>query len=69
MPASTGDPDPVGTLRRWEGSGGVWRVLGRRPGKVTVGLFQCTGGEEVDRLTSEDPALLRFLGNRFSSED
>jgi hypothetical protein len=61
--------DPVATLRRWTDSGGVWRVAGRRPGSVTVALYQCTGGEEVDRLVSADPALIRYLGDRTSSED
>ncbi|GAD86883.1 hypothetical protein FEK33_24440 [Nocardia asteroides NBRC 15531] len=61
--------DPVETLRRWQDSGAVWRVLARRAGAVTVGLFECTGGQEVDRFTSTDPALLRFLGDRSTSED
>ncbi|MGW5441102.1 hypothetical protein [Nocardia asteroides] len=61
--------DPVETLRRWQDCGAVWRVLARRAGAVTVGLFECTGGQEVDRFTSTDPALLRFLGDRSTSED
>ncbi|MFI9412156.1 hypothetical protein [Nocardia gamkensis] len=61
--------DPVAVLRRWADAGGVWRVAGRRSGSVTVALYQCTGGEEVDRLTSSDPELLRYLGERTSSED
>jgi hypothetical protein len=61
--------DPVAVLRRWTDAGGVWRVAGRRSGSVTVALYQCTGGEEVDRLTSSDPDLLRYLGERTSSED
>ncbi|MGK8558083.1 hypothetical protein [Nocardia gipuzkoensis] len=61
--------DPVAVLRRWHDSGGVWRVVGRRCGAVTIALFPCTGGEEVDRLTSADPGLIRFVGDRVSSED
>ncbi|KAA8889265.1 hypothetical protein F3087_09955 [Nocardia colli] len=61
--------DPTAILQRWQDSGALWRVLSRRPDQVTIGLFECTGGQEVDRFTSEDPALLRFLGNRLSSED
>jgi hypothetical protein len=48
-------------------SGAIWRVLARRGDRVTVGLYQCTGGEEVDRFTSGDPDLPRFLGDRRSS--
>ncbi|MEU7634141.1 hypothetical protein AB0C34_29910 [Nocardia sp. NPDC049220] len=61
--------DPVTVLRRWHDFGGVWRVLGHRSGAVIVALYQCTGGEEVDRLVSADPELLEFLGGRLSSED
>ncbi|MBW0270291.1 hypothetical protein ATM97_04230 [Nocardia sp. MH4] len=61
--------NPIETLRRWTDSGAIWRVLARRAGSVTIGLFECTGGQEVDRFTSTDPALLRFLGDRTSSED
>ncbi|MFD5177726.1 hypothetical protein ACFWM1_18090 [Nocardia sp. NPDC058379] len=61
--------DPIETLRRWADSGAIWRVVARRADAVTIGLFECTGGQEVDRFTSTDPALLRFLGDRSSSED
>ena len=55
-------------LRRWESSGALWRVLSRHDDALEVGLFTCDGGEEMDRLTSEDPALLRFVDDRDSSE-
>ncbi|BCK55586.1 hypothetical protein [Nocardia wallacei] len=61
--------DAVAVLERWTGSGGIWRVLSRRPGQIVVGLYDCAGGTEVDRLTSDDPALRRYLGDRASSED
>lgn len=61
--------DPVEILLRWQDSGAIWRVVGRRPDSVTIALYECTGGQEVDRFTSTDPALLRFLGERATSED
>jgi hypothetical protein len=61
--------DLVAVLRRWEDSGAVWRVLARLPSGVIVALYQCDGGEEVERFTSADPGLLTFLTGRFSSED
>ncbi|MFD6454292.1 MULTISPECIES: hypothetical protein [unclassified Nocardia] len=61
--------DPVETLLRWQDSGAVWRVVSRRPDSVTIALYECTGGQEADRFTSTDPALLRFLGERATSED
>ena len=61
--------DFVAQLRRWEDAGGVWRVLGRDLGVVTVGLYRCDAGEEADRFTADDPQLAQFLAGRMSSED
>jgi hypothetical protein len=55
-------------LLRWEKSGGTWRVRGGT-GSLTVALCRCDGGEEVDRFASTDPALLRYVGVRRSSEE
>jgi hypothetical protein len=44
-------------------------VLARRPDAVTVGLYTCDGGEEVERLTSGDARLVRFVAGRDSSEE
>jgi hypothetical protein len=63
------DQDFVALLRRWENAGGLWRVLARDAGVVTVGLFRCDGGEETDRFTATDPQLAEFLDGRTSSED
>lgn len=56
--------DPVGVVTRWEDAGGEWRVVARTATTVTVALCRCDGGEEVDRFTSADPALLTFLDGR-----
>ena len=56
-------------LRRWEAAGGLWRVLARDAGTITVGLYRCDGGEEVDRIVSAEPPLAEFLAGRGSSED
>ena len=63
------ESDAVTTLRRWEDAGGLWRVLARDAGTVTVGLYRCDGGEEVDRIVSEEPPLAEFLDGRSSSEE
>lgn len=60
--------DPVAVLRRWQDSGARWAVIARHGGSVTVGLYRCDGGEEVDRLTSTDPGLLEFLAARDNSD-
>lgn len=52
---------PVEILRRWTDAGAHWKVLSRRGDMVTIGLYRCDGGEEVDRITSSDPGLLAYL--------
>ncbi|TDC48867.1 hypothetical protein E1212_19825 [Jiangella ureilytica] len=61
--------DPVGVVIRWEDAGGEWRVVARTATTATVALCRCDGGEEVDRFTSADPALLDFLAARRSGSD
>ena len=60
--------DPVEQLRRWEAFGATWEVVHRDQRSATVSLRRCDGGEEVGRLTSDDPALLAFLDER-TAED
>lgn len=59
--------DPVAALQRWEDAGAHWAVIDRHAHFVTIGLYRCDGGEEVDRFTSADPALLRFVSHRDST--
>ena len=63
------DADVVAALRRWEQAGGLWRVLAQDAGIITVGLFRCDGGEEVDRVVAEQAHLASFLNRRLSSEE
>lgn len=68
---TAGEPDPgsdLARLTRWEASGGVWEVVARPPGRVTVALLRCDGGEEMDRFTSADPAVLGHVGGRDRSD-
>ncbi|OYD67167.1 hypothetical protein [Rhodococcus sp. OK302] len=57
------------TLSRWADSGATWRVLQRTPTSITVSLCRCDGGEEMDRLTSTDPDLLTWIGDRRASDE
>lgn len=61
--------DPVQALRRWQDSGAVWRVVSRTGAGVVVALLTCSAGEEVGRISSADPDLLAFVGDRAGSED
>jgi hypothetical protein len=51
----------VRVLQRWVDSGGVLKVVGSFGGAVTVAMMTCTAGEEVDRLSSADPAVAAWL--------
>jgi hypothetical protein len=64
-----GPPSPRGaelveSLQRWEDSGAVWKVLQRQGDKVTIGMFRCDGGEEVDRFTSDARDVVDFVSGR-----
>ncbi|SDR81705.1 hypothetical protein SAMN04488543_0544 [Friedmanniella luteola] len=59
--------DAVTRLQRWEAFGAPWQLVDDDGRRVTVALCRCDGGEEVDRLTSADPALRAFLDGRTSS--
>ncbi len=58
-------------LTRWEAAGGTWEVVAADAGvdsgaasgvvPVTVRLLPCTGGEEIDRLTSAEPDFLAYV--------
>lgn len=52
---------PLDQLRRWEDSGGTWRVQRCGADGVTVALLRCDGGEIVDRISSSDPELRAYL--------
>jgi hypothetical protein len=59
----------VESLQRWADAGAIWRVVLRTRDSVEISMLTCTGGEEVDRFRSEDPAVLSYVGERESSED
>ena len=56
-----GEQGDLARLLRWEDAGGTWQLAGRRTDEVTVALCRCDGGEEVDRLVSADPDLIRYV--------
>ena len=63
------EADAVSRLQRWEAFGAHWQVLDDDGSRITVALCRCDGGEEVERLTSDDADLLTYLAGRTSSED
>lgn len=48
-------------VQRWLDAGATVRQLQRTAGRVTVALCSCDGGEELERFSSAEPALLEYL--------
>lgn len=68
--AAVGEPSQdVQRVTRWEVAGGIWQILARSDDRVTVALYRCDAGEEVDRFSSTDPALLAHLAHRTRSDE
>jgi hypothetical protein len=58
--------DYVAELIRWQDAGATWELVARTSRGVTIALLRCDGGEEVDRFTSSDPALLEYVARTAS---
>lgn len=65
----TGDAERLEEVLRWEESGGTWQVLAEAGDRVTLGLFTCSGGEEMDRIVASRAAIAATLGGRRGSEE
>jgi hypothetical protein len=63
------DSNDLAALRRWEAGGANWRVLGRSAAGLDIALLTCDAGEQVGRLTSTEPDVLSYVGDRNSNED
>lgn len=61
--------DGLGRLRRWEVFGGHWRIRSQTPTQLEIALLTCSGGEDVDRMLTTDPAVLAYVGSRISDQD
>ena len=57
MPAQT---LTIQTLEDWSRAGAHWRVLHHGERRAIVELQQCTG-EPIERLESDDPAVIAYL--------
>jgi hypothetical protein len=60
---------PIDVLRRWQDSGGTWRVTARGPDGVELDLLTCTGDEVMGRLVSADGDLLAFVAESTGAEE
>jgi hypothetical protein len=50
----------VETLEEWVSAGAHWRVVQHSDQQAVVELQQCTG-EPVERVESDDPAVIDYL--------
>jgi hypothetical protein len=63
------DCDDLAALRRWEAGGANWRVLGRTVAGLDIALLTCDAGEQVGLISSAEPDVLSYVGDRSSNED
>jgi hypothetical protein len=56
----TGEALTIKRLEDWARAGAHWRVVHHAEGRTVVEFQQCTG-EPIERLESEDPAMIAFL--------
>ncbi len=66
MTESAGSEPVVAKLVRWEAHGATWNVVLLTERLAVVDLCTCHG-EPVDRIRSNDPALLQYLAGRSRS--
>ena len=58
----------IDVLERWVLFGAQWRIVDLSGQSAVVDLCTCTG-ELVERLQSDDPALIRYLRSARSDPD
>jgi hypothetical protein len=58
----------IDALERWVLFGAQWRIVDLSGESAVVDLCSCTG-EVVERLASDDPALIRYLRSAQSDPD
>ena len=56
----TGEALTIKGLKDWAREGAHWRVIRHAERRAVVELQQCTG-EPIERLESEDPAVIAYL--------
>jgi len=55
------DGDLRERLERWRAHGGTCRLVELDEARAQVVLCRCDGGEEVERFTTADPAVLAWV--------
>lgn len=63
------EPAPQHALERWALRGGHWQVVSSTPSHTSVALLTCDGGQEMERVEADGPALHDWLAGRTSSAD
>lgn len=53
--------DSIARLEHWAAHGGTCRLTPLGAGQAEVVLCRCDGGEEVERFTTADPAVMAWV--------
>jgi hypothetical protein len=56
----------IAELEDWERNGAVWRPVELQLDRVVIDMCSCTG-ERMDRVSSDDPALIEYVRSRDDS--
>jgi hypothetical protein len=57
----------VDELEHWAAFGAMWRLIEISDRRAVVDMCQCTG-ELVERRVSNDPGVLKYLGDHLSAD-
>jgi hypothetical protein len=60
---------PLDRLMRWEDFGGHWRIDARTAKRLEIALLTCDGGEVTDRIETDEPAVIAYVGDRRSDQE
>ncbi len=61
--------DQIAKLDHWVAHGGTCQLIELAPDRGEIALCRCDGGEEVERFTSTDPAVLAWVRENGSPID
>lgn len=61
--------DAAAALHRWVQAGGTWQLLVHTPTRAVIALCTCSGDEEVERISTEDPAVLARLAGPLAGQE
>jgi len=60
----TGNSADLERLLRWETAGATWELVSVHEGTAIVSMCRCDGGEELERMRSDEADLIAYVTAR-----